>query len=313
MALIKGNDRDNDLDGTSSNDSIYGFAGDDFITGGAGNDFISGGADNDDIVGGSGINNLNGGSGNDWFIMSRRETKLSDDFIEDFDFNDDRIDLVDWGVSDISQIEAIIDSDQGDAVFNAFYNGVNHHLTIADVDPDDLVSSDFVFTTAGAKDIEGTSRADVLFGSVKSDLIDGNGGSDIVLGGKGNDRLFGGAGDDDLHGGAGADTMTGDSGDDVFVYASTSESNTSTRDFITDFTPDVDLIDLSDIDARTTRSGNQEFDWIGSSSYSSSGQLRYSYDGGDTIISGNTDTDTSSEFSLRIDGRFKPIDDDFIL
>ncbi len=96
--------------GTSSHDVIYGYGGNDYLYGGFGNDHLYGGSGDDDLVGGSGINTLYGGGGYDWFIMSARSTSSSDDLIADFEFGYDKIDVSAWGVSDFSQIKAILGS-----------------------------------------------------------------------------------------------------------------------------------------------------------------------------------------------------------
>ena len=317
MAIIRGTNGDNVREGGSFSDSIYGYGGDDILIGNGGNDYISGGSGDDDIIGGSGENDLRGGTGFDYFIVSPRSgANSSDDLILDFTFDDDAIDVSDWGASDFSQIRALLRTDSdGDATLNAFYDDRDHRITVADVSTSELQSSDFVFSNAGAKSIYGTNNQDVLFGSREGDIIRGYGEDDILLGGGGNDTLSGGSGDDDLHGGSGRDTMTGGTGEDIFAFASTSESRvgSSSRDRILDFLEDVDLIDVSDIDAEIGPSGNQSFEWIGGDSYDDRGQLRYYYSDGDTVIAGNTDSDSSSEFQVELEGIYKLVGDDFIL
>jgi Ca2+-binding RTX toxin-like protein len=64
--LIAGNDGDNTLLGTGSNEVIYGGWGNDSLTGAGGNDRLMGGAGNDTLVAGStGSNVLIGGAGDD--------------------------------------------------------------------------------------------------------------------------------------------------------------------------------------------------------------------------------------------------------
>lgn len=323
MALIKGDNfsnseaEDDPLDGTNGNDTIYGYGGNDDLFGYAGNDTLYGGSDDDDLWGGTGINNLYGGSGEDLFRMTGRASTLSDDYIADFDFGDDRIDVSQWGVSDFSQIRALLGSDKdGNAVFNAYYNDKNHFVTIGDVDARDLESSDFVFSNARASNIAGTGRGDTLFGSSFNDVIHGNGGNDQLLGGTGNDRIYGDAGNDKIFGGLGRDTMTGGSGADTFVFDTVGESGpgSNVRDSITDFTLDIDTIDLSGIDALPKSSGNQEFDWIGrTDDFDAAGQLSYIWSGGTTIVLGNLDNDAASEFQIALNGRLDLVKDDFIL
>jgi len=209
MASVYGTNGNDTLYGFSTSDSMYGYAGNDWMSGGAGDDFLSGGAGNDRLYGGTGYNDFWGGSGYDWFSMSGRGTGFSDDFILDFTFNFDKIDVSGWGISDFSQIQALLGSDgAGNARINAYYFGYNHVLTIEDVAPYSLISSDFVYSASGPKNEAGTNYADVLFGSRHNDALYGYGGVDRLLGGIGNDTLSGGALGDVINGGVGSDTAS---------------------------------------------------------------------------------------------------------
>lgn len=315
MAIIRGNDLSNNLYGTSVNDIIYAYGGNDYVSAGAGNDDIYGGAGDDDLVGGTGLNDFWGGSGRDWFIMSTRSTGHSEDLIWDFEFGLDKIDVSAWGASDFSQIKALLRSDPaGDATLNAYFNGYNHELTLDGIRPSELVASDFVYSTAAGSTRNGTAYSDVLFGSRYADTLNGGGGADVLLGGGGADVLKGSTGDDDLHGGAGADDLYGGSGYDLFVFSAASETVPgAAADWIMDYQRDIDLIDVADIDARPDAVGNQSFRWSGTLAFSAPGQLRYAWSGETTVISGNTDSDSSAEFQVVLAGRFSLAADDFIL
>ncbi len=315
MATIYGHNYSETINGTSFGDTIYGYGGDDRIFGNAGNDVLYGGTGNDYLAGGLGVNDLWGGTGNDRFAISIRGTGSSDDWIGDFQFDLDRVDVSLWAISDFSQIKALIGNDStGSASFNATYGGYNHYLTIAGVATAELIAADFIYSNGGAKTQTGTAYADTLFGSRYADSLTGGAGNDNLLGGIGNDRLIGGTGNDRLFGGSGYDLMTGGTGFDEFHFNALSDSlPTSARDRITDFQLDVDVIDLSDLDARIGTSGNQAFAWIGGAAFTASGQLRYAYSGNDTIISGNTDTDSAAEFQFVLSGRFALIAGDFVL
>lgn len=301
--------------GYAGNDLIYGDAGDDLIYGDAGNDKIYGGSGNDDLIGGAGTNDLYGGIGADWFIMSARTNTSSDDYVGDFQFGIDKIDVASWGISDFNQLKALLKTDKyGDAYFNAFYNGYDHYLTVAKVNAAQLISSDFIYSNSGSKNQIGTSYDDTMFGSRFNDTLNGGSGNDILLGGIGNDRLLGGNGHDDLIGGAGYDVMTGGAGKDVFIFQSAADSQpTVYRDRITDFDVYNDFIDLSAIDARANVGGNQAFQWIGGGNFTNSGQLKYGWSGSDTIISANTDTDAAPEFQIVLSGRHYLVGSDFVL
>lgn len=318
MALIEGTDRSETREGTNSGDDIYGFGGNDALYGFRGDDDIFGGAGSDDLYGGYGSNILNGGSGEDFFIVQARSLSYSSrNHIEDFTFSeDDALDVSAWGISDFSQLDALLGSDRnGDATFNAYYNGLNNIVTLEDKEADELESSDFVFSDARASEISGTSRADTLFGSRSSDLIEGGSGNDQLLGGLGNDRIYGDGGNDKIFGGRGIDTMTGGSGLDTFIFSSASDSlpGGGSRDRIMDFARGVDFIDVSDIDALPRAGGDQEFEWIGTARFDGTGQLNYVWTSSQTIVQGNLDSDSAAEFQIALDGRLRLTDDDFIL
>ena len=116
---------------------------------------------------------------------------------------------------------------------------------------------DMIFGRGGDDTIRGGAGNDILSGGDGDDTIDGGEGHDFILGGDGDDTLTGGAGNDVLLGGAGADTLdggagndwlnggtdddtlNGGTGDDTFVFDLSNGDDT-----ITDFTTDVDRIDL---------------------------------------------------------------------
>jgi len=65
MAVIRGNDNPNVLNGTKFDDRILGYGGDDQLIGFAGNDFAFGGLGDDSLLGNSGNDFLDGGRGSD--------------------------------------------------------------------------------------------------------------------------------------------------------------------------------------------------------------------------------------------------------
>jgi Ca2+-binding RTX toxin-like protein len=322
--IIRGSNFRDIIFGNGGNDDIYGRDGNDDLFGNAGNDFIFGGSGQDFIYGGPGVNNLWGDSGADRFIEQANQNSFSDNWIGDFQFGVDRIDVSAWGVSDFSQLKALFQTDgRGDAYLNAYYNGYDHFLTIADVRASQLISADFIYDNSAAKTENGTRFGDVMFGSDFNDNLSGDTGDDTLLGGDGDDRLRGNGGDDDLIGNAGSDTLaggrgrdilTGDSGADIFDFNNLRDSRDgSTRDVITDFNQNNDLIDLRGVDADGTQAGNQQFDWIGNANFSAPGQLNFFYSSGNTIIAGNVDGDSNAEFEIVLVGRYTPTQADFFL
>lgn len=214
---IYGSAYDDNIYGLGGDDVIYGRGGHDLLDGGDGDDQLFGGYGNDILLGGSGINDLWGGSGYDLFAVRVRTTAaFSDDLVGDFQFDIDWVDLRAWGVSDFSQVLALLGTDSlGDATLNAYYAGQDHILTFNEVAPGELIASDFIFADPAAITATGTSAGDVMFGSRLNDSLNGGGGFDILLGGMGSDKLYGGAGNDDLVGGEGSDFLYGGGGSDL--------------------------------------------------------------------------------------------------
>jgi Ca2+-binding RTX toxin-like protein len=105
----------------------------------------------------------------------------------------------------------------------------------------------------------GTDGADTIIGKAGNDLLKGHGGkdyldagdgndkiiagagSDLIYGGYGNDNINGGKGNDLIYGGFGNDKMTGGPGKDSFFF----EGGSSGKDFILDFTDNVDKLYIS--------------------------------------------------------------------
>jgi Ca2+-binding RTX toxin-like protein len=312
--LIKGTALADVINGNGGNDSLFGLGGNDILSGGAGNDYLSGGDGNDTLIGGAGVNDLYGGAGYDTFMMSSR---LSGGFTDDlvYDMTDgDKVDVSAWGISDFSQIQAVMGIDYYGAAINAYYNGENHLLSFLGVAPWQFEATDFVYSAALGGTQNGTANSDMLFGSTGADVLNGGGGYDTLLGGLGNDTINGGAGGDDIFGGAGKDTMTGGTGYDAFIFQTGADSAYgAAHDVITDFAPNIDWIDLCGVDANTGVGGNQAFTWRGTSGFTGAGQLRYVHTGGVTMIYGNTDADSTPEFQIELSGTLTLHSTDFIL
>jgi Ca2+-binding RTX toxin-like protein len=145
--------------------------------------------------------------------------------------------------------------------------------------------------------VRGTGGADALSGTAGSETLGGLGGDDT---------LCGRAGDDWLDGGAGRDLLIGGAGDDVFVFAAVRHSAGGSSDAILggDGAPAFegagraggDRIDLSGIDADTTRTGEQAFEFG-----SGTGRLVVVERGGHSVVQASTDADAAFEFVLVIE------------
>ena len=174
--------------------------------------------------------------------------------------------------------------------------------------------------------LDGGSGSDALYGFDGDDVIYGGEGNDGgiiasgngtvfyqggLFGGAGNDSIYGGGGDDEITGGLGTDELYGGKGADTFILTSVAEiGKKSTSDYIGDFRgKQNDLIDLSAIDAKTNKSGDQKFKYIGDAKFKGkAGELSYN----NGKIKGDTDGDGKADFVLLINTT-KMSADDFIL
>jgi Ca2+-binding RTX toxin-like protein len=164
----------------------------------------------------------------------------------------------------------------------------------------------------------GKMIGDIGFG-MKNDLYDGHTGSikGHVTGNDGNDTFIGGKGAEFFEGDAGRDTMTGGDGADHFIFRATSDSTVakSGRDLIIDFShKQHDRIDLLEIDAIGSKSGDQAFDFVGNSAFDGGkGELRYEFDGSHTLIMGDLNGDKHADFEIELAHKIHLDRGDFIL
>ena len=171
--------------------------------------------------------------------------------------------------------------------------------------------------------IPGTINSDTISAQGGDDTVRGGGGADFISGGSGNDVLFGEAGNDTMtgdagqdfmFGGLGSDTLTGGAGANTFVYSTLAESLPGTaHDNISDFVHLADKIDLHSIDAVQSRTGNQDFKFIGTGNFGFEGDVRVAFTNGNTLIQGNTDTDITPEFEIQLSGLHTISSTDFFL
>jgi len=125
------------------------------------------------------------------------------------------------------------------------------------------------------------------------------------------------SGDDYIKDTAGRTVMTGQGGNDHFVFSSISNmgSTAQTRDVITDFASG-DKIDLSHLDANTTKSGNQAFSFEPGDNQAfthTAGQLAWRTEGNQTIIQGDRNGDGVHDFEIQLTGAHHLAASDFIL
>ena len=167
--------------------------------------------------------------------------------------------------------------------------------------------NDRLYGLGGNDSIYGGYGNDYLSGGSGNDYLNGGSGNDYLSGGSGNDVLVGGAGNDTLVGGTGRDVMTDNAGYDVYKYFSTIESQVGifNRDVLTDFTQGYDRVDLSSIDANRYSFGNQNFKFIGTSSFTGTGgEVRYFRSGSNLVLEADIhgDGNRSADMQIQFNG-----------
>ena len=198
------------IEGDHSGGTINGGGLDDILIGGAQNDSIQGNGGDDLLEDGLGVDTLNGGNGADIYIL---RSDFTHDVIQDFQPNEDRLDLSAWPMFyDPAQIGytatangAILDW-RGETLEIITRNGQT--LSFAQVEAAIMASPDRVpdFSSYGGND--------------GNQLIDGTAINDAIAAGAGHDTVNGLAGDDYIDGGAGWDSVNGGGGNDTIVLGS---------------------------------------------------------------------------------------------
>lgn len=213
----------------------------------------------------SGVDNFSGGSWNDVFHMT------ADDYVTDTINGGAGTDTVDYSASAVGVKITLTDAPikgglpTGGTVEADFFKGIfydfathtykfnYHHQVVANL--------------TSIENATGSDLADTLIGNSANNVLKGNAGADVIKAG---------GGDDTIHAGLGADVLWGEAGKDTFVFTSYQDSGMTTvplsgggyntinhgTDVIMDFVTGVDKIDLSQIDANTTQSGNQAFNIV---------------------------------------------------
>ncbi|MCY4488575.1 MAG: hypothetical protein OXF11_15895 [Deltaproteobacteria bacterium] len=188
------------------------------------------------LYGGGGTNTLTGGGGLDTFLVdSQHGTSTITDFVS----GEDRIDVSLLDIRTFRQLT--IEADGDDAVIDLTQYG-GGTLRLQNVAATDLDASDFVFVTHTQQHVVPSTTSETVWpkGEYASQHVEGNSGPDYIDTGGGNDTIIGNDGDDTLVGNLGRDVLIGGEGADTFVFAPGHGDDT-----ITDFTPDVDNIDLT--------------------------------------------------------------------
>lgn len=234
------------------------------INGGDGADQVTGSAGADTINGGRGDDVLSGAGGDDVFVIGTEAG--SDTIVGGEGFDTIKVSKAGFTLdwTKISEVEAVNATGFAGTVLSGSTLG-------------DLLDLSIVALTNVAR-IEGAGGADDIRGSAGADVISG---------------------------GAGRDLLTSNGGADIFDFDAVSDSGLgAAADIVTDFTVDLDRIDLSTIDASTKSAGNQAFTFIGLSAFGSiAGQLRIDMsDPAVTRILGDIDGNGVADFEIDLIG-----------
>lgn len=306
LSGLTGNDR---LYGLTGNDRLYGGAGDDLLEGGFGDDWLDGGADIDTVS----------------YVGDAYPLAVT-------------INLT------IGQVTRSGEVDRLQGIENA--DGTNNADTLFG---DTLANR--LGGAGGADTIKGLGGDDVLIGGLGNDSLDGDAGLDLAdftsgtavtvdlslaadratqgaevdtlleiegaIGSANADTFRGDALANLFRGQGGKDTATGGAGADDFDYDAPAHSTVgAARDVITDFTPGVDDLDLSTIDARSaTPAVNDAFTFLAvrGAAFTGAGQVRWYQSSGVTLVEANLDANLAPDLQIQLTGLKTLSSGDFVL
>jgi Ca2+-binding RTX toxin-like protein len=319
---VAGGAAQDSLHGSAGNDLIHGFANNDTASGGADDDVLRGGLGDDDLWGGTGADRLEGGDGADALLAEEGpfggNPGLSEDTLIGGDGADTLVgaygDDMDGGKGldrasiDWSNLFEGVEAD----LSAAFANGTStvgpatytrlESLTLSATNRNDRVTIGDAGALGGSGAVFARGGHDTVTGGAGANVFVGDGGDDVLRGLGNADTLYGEAGADVLWGGDGADSLIGGFGVDRFGYAALSDSAGDGLDLITDLANE-DRIDLSLIDAKANKGGNQAFTLVDELS-GAAGEAALVYDGAldQTRLLLNVDGDAEAEMVVVIAG-----------
>lgn len=182
-----------------------------FISGDPQGGAVVGTTGDDILFGSSGSDDFYGGDGVDIFVITR--DGLGGDVIQDFNLNEDRIDLSSWSfLYDVGSVNIIVTGQEARLEFRD-YSLLVHVENTEGIDIEQVRASIDIDVTR-LPEIEHV----IATGDSGDNTIDGSWGQDTLAGGAGNDTLYGLGGDDVFTAGAGDDYVFGGNGTDTLVY-----------------------------------------------------------------------------------------------
>ena len=291
MAVINGTSENDRIRGTSGNDTLAGGEGHDILFGGAGNDAL------DDLLPGapqgspSGNDLMFGGDGNDRLAGRGGDDRLFGGNGDDTLRGATGDDLLNGGAGN----DALIAGEDDDIMIGG--SGID----TADFSQSANAATDFV--TVDLR-ISGPQSVGAEFGKETLVGIENLVGTNISKIAGGGDTLIGDDNANVLTGRDGEDALTGNGGGDTFDYNDISEGGDTIVDFSGIVSGELDLIDLSTIDADIANpgaGGNQSFSWGGTTA--SAHSVWYEDNGVDaTIVKADVDGDTTADFQITLLG-----------
>lgn len=148
----------------------------------------------------------------------------------------------------------------------------------------------------------GSNVENLVLGGAAAINGTGNAAANVITGNSANNVLNGAAGNDVLLGGGGVDSLTGGRGADKFVFTGIADTGIGAglRDVVTDMkVRDLDVIDLSAIDADSTQGGDQAFAFIGAAAFGlHAGELHLVAG----VLSGDVDGNGVADFEIQLTG-----------
>ncbi|MGV0758504.1 M10 family metallopeptidase C-terminal domain-containing protein [Tistrella mobilis] len=305
IEIVHGSNYADTLEGSSAAETLRGFGGNDVLRGDGGADILDGGAGIDtasyytassgvvvDLASGAGTA---GDAAGDQLISIERlsGSNTGNDTLA----GDDAANLLTgFGGNDVLRGREGADTLDG-------RDGLD---TITYTDSSTGITINLIAGTGQSGDAQGDIILNVenVHGSQGNDTLLGNETANTLRGFGGADTIEGGAGDDWIEGNTAGDILTGGAGADEFVYVGATDSTTSQRDTITDFSAaEGDIIDLSRIDADPSTTANDVLLWRGTGAYTGeAGQIRYVAHAGYITIGIDLDGDKTSDMLIDLQG-----------
>jgi Ca2+-binding RTX toxin-like protein len=332
-----GNASDNALRGNERNNTLNGLGGEDLLVGGRGNDTLNGGdqddvlygeGDNDTLNGGAGADAMIGGIGNDTYVVDNAGDRTTE-FLNEGTDTVHVFGLVNFTL--FANVENLVLVTGTNGTGNGLPNSITGNLLDnrldgaggADSMAGQLGNDTYVVDNAGDRVIEAAGQGfDTVLTSVTYTLPAGSeieqlraepAGGTTPIGLAGNEfdnTIRGNDGANVILGARGVDTLTGNGGADTFAWRSLNETGVTiaTMDLITDFNrAQGDRIDVSLVDPSVFDDGIDQFTFIGQNAFSGTpGEINFVHVGNETVIQFQTGVGADIEGGIRITGIVTP-------